>query len=44
MTVYNKLVRDKIPDMIRSQGEHPNVRILGPSEYRIHLEAKLMKK
>ena len=39
--VYNKLVRDKIPDMIRAQGETPNVRILEQEEYLHHLEQKL---
>lgn len=41
MIVYNKLVRDKIPDMIRAQGEMPNVRILDREEYLQNLEAKL---
>ena len=39
--VYNKLVRDKIPDIIRSCGEIPNIRILEQEEYLRHLEAKL---
>ena len=41
MTVYNKLVRDKIPEMIRSQGETPHIRILEQLEYTACLEAKL---
>lgn len=41
MTVYNKLVRDNIPDMIRAKGETPNIRILEQEEYLRHLEAKL---
>ena len=41
MTVYNKLVRDKIPELIRAQGETPHTRILGQEEYTIRLEAKL---
>ena len=41
MTVYNKLVRDKIPEMICAQGEIPHTRILDQEEYTAHLEAKL---
>ena len=41
MTEYQKLVRDKIPQIIREGGEVPNVRILADSEYRICLEKKL---
>lgn len=41
MTIYNKLVRDKIPDMIRAQGETPVTRILDGEEYLRHLEDKL---
>ena len=41
MVFYNKLVRDKIPDMIKVQGETPNIRILDTEEYLQHLEAKL---
>ena len=41
MVIYNKLVRDRIPDMIRAQGEMPNIRILDTEEYLCHLEAKL---
>ena len=41
MVIYNKLVRDKIPEMIRAQGESPNIRILEQEEYLQHLEQKL---
>ena len=41
MTVYNKLVRDKIPEFIRAGGETPCVRILDDADFRVHLEAKL---
>ena len=41
MVVYNKLVRDQIPDMIRAQGETPVIRILDTDEYLQHLETKL---
>ena len=43
MVVYNKLVRDRIPEMIESQGEKPNIRILEQEEYLRHLESKLDK-
>ena len=39
--IYNKLVRDKIPNIITEQGETPVVRILNESEYKNELEKKL---
>lgn len=39
--VYNKLVRDKIPEIIEAGGEKPKVRILEEEEYIRCLEAKL---
>lgn len=39
--VYNKLVRDRIPEMIAANGERCTVRILGDDEYRKCLEQKL---
>ena len=39
--VYNKLVRDKIPQMIENQGEKPNFRIMEEEEYFKALEQKL---
>lgn len=41
MTEFQKLVRDKIPDMIRKQGETAHIRILADTEYRQALENKL---
>lgn len=39
--IYNKLVRDKIPQIIESQGETPHIRILDTAEYTQCLEQKL---
>ena len=39
--VYNKLVRDNIPDIIRKQGENPCTRILDAEDYTHALEQKL---
>ena len=39
--VYNKLVRDKIPEIIRSAGRRPFVRVLNEGDYRAALLLKL---
>lgn len=41
ITVHNKLVRDKIPDIIKSNGEKCEYRILSDNEYIAELELKL---
>ena len=41
MIKYEKLVRDKIPELIREQGEIPLTRILDTEEYLRCLEMKL---
>ena len=38
---YNKLVRDKIPEIIKLNGEKPITRVLTDEEYKIELEKKL---
>jgi len=38
---FNKLVRDKIPQMIEAQGEKPVTRVLGREEFHAALEQKL---
>ena len=38
---FNKLVRDKIPQIIEAQGEKPVTRILSGEEYHAALEEKL---
>ena len=39
--IHNKLVRDKIPEMIERQGQHADIRILSKTEYTHALEQKL---
>ncbi|MDD6395252.1 MAG: hypothetical protein PUB37_03600 [Firmicutes bacterium] len=41
MLYYRKLVRYKIPEIIRSNGENPFVRVMADDEYISALEAKL---
>jgi predicted house-cleaning noncanonical NTP pyrophosphatase (MazG superfamily) len=38
---YNKLVRDRIPEIIQAQGQHPVTRILDNASYQEALLAKL---
>lgn len=38
---YNKLVRDKIPEIIKKKGNIPLTKILSEKEYFIALKAKL---
>ena len=38
---YNKLVRDKISDIIKANGEKPITRVLTDDEYKMELEKKL---
>ncbi len=39
--IYNKLVRDNIPNIIQGNGESPVVRVLDEDEYKSELEKKL---
>ncbi|MFF2158649.1 phosphoribosyl-ATP pyrophosphohydrolase [Paenibacillus chitinolyticus] len=41
MTLYNKLVRDKIPEIIRENGQNCRTRLLGEEEYKLELRRKL---
>ena len=41
MKIYNKLVRDKIPDIIKSSGEIPEFIILGEKQFKYELKLKL---
>ena len=39
--VHNKLVRDKIPEIIAQSGGQAKTRVLNLAEYRVELERKL---
>jgi len=41
MKIYNKLVRDLIPGIIKKDGENPKTRILDDEEYKKELVKKL---
>lgn len=41
MPIYNKLVRNKIPEIISASGKKANCRILGKDEYIKELDRKL---
>lgn len=41
--IYNKLIRDKIPQIIESNGEKPIFRKLSDEDYKIELEKKLLE-
>jgi len=41
--VFNKLVRDNIPDIIASKGEESVTRILADEEYKVELYKKLLE-
>lgn len=43
MKIYNKLVRDKIPDIIESEGRTVKIKILDNEEYKEELNKKLQE-
>ena len=40
---FNKLVRDKIPEILKSGGANPEIQILGDEEYYTKLNEKLLE-
>ena len=44
MPVYNKLVRDRIPEIIHNSGKNCTIEILDDEKYVLELKKKLEKK
>ena len=43
MVIYNKAIRDKIPEIIEESGKNCNVKKLTDSEFLVQLEKKLLE-
>jgi predicted house-cleaning noncanonical NTP pyrophosphatase (MazG superfamily) len=43
MRVYEKLVRDRIPDIVRADGRVPVTHVAGDAEYLVALKAKVVE-
>jgi len=43
MVIYNKAIRDKIPEIIKESGKNCNVKKLNDSEFLVQLEKKLVE-
>ncbi|MBE6144761.1 MAG: phosphoribosyl-ATP pyrophosphohydrolase [Firmicutes bacterium] len=43
MKIYNKLVRDKIPEIMIKNGAKPVTKILSDEEYKLELNKKLLE-
>ena len=41
--VYNKLIRDRIPEIIVNDGEEPEIRKLSQKEFKIELKKKVLE-
>ena len=41
--IYNKLVRDKIPEIIKLDGKSPITRVLNEEEYKYALKKKILE-
>ena len=41
MTIYNKTIRDKIPEIIKESGNNCNIKTLSDEKFLIELEKKL---
>jgi predicted house-cleaning noncanonical NTP pyrophosphatase (MazG superfamily) len=41
--MYNKLIRDRVPEIIEADGHHPVTRVLSGQDYRAALLAKLVE-
>ena len=41
--IYNKLIRDRIPEIITADSKVPITRVLSDEEYKLELEKKLME-